>query len=157
MPSYDDQRVAALGELRLYSQPDVPPTLDSTQLDSILDSTARAAIWTASQTYEVGSVILPTVRNGRRYRVAEGGTSGATEPSWSTANGARISDGDDLVFVEDGPDFRNVFNVRAAIHKAWIVKASKASALFASGNAQMQQAYEQCLKQAQAFAPVEVA
>ena len=49
--------------------------------------------WAASTSYEVGDIKIPTSRNGHRYRCITGGTSGSSEPSWPTAEGATVADG----------------------------------------------------------------
>lgn len=160
MPTVAAQLETALAKLRLYAQPDVPPVIDTAELSAILEDTARATIWAAATAYTVGDVVLPTVRNGRRYRVTQAGTSGATEPTWSTSQQSTLTDGTSdplLRWVEAGPDFDNVYNVRAAIHAVCDVKARKASALVATGNAQMQQVYDHWKAEADRTRPVGIA
>lgn len=159
----EQQYNAAYEQLRLFAQPDAEPTLSPDELKAILTAQKRADLWTASTPYSVGDTILPTVGNGHRYVCTQAGTSGTTEPTWSRAMGAIASDGTSdpvLKWQEDGPAFKNVYNVRAAIHQAWIVKAGKASQLYNVGANQsssaQSQVYDQCMKMANAYAPMEI-
>jgi len=49
--------------------------------------------WATDTSYEVGDIKIPTSRNGHRYRCITAGTSGSSEPSWPTAQGATVADG----------------------------------------------------------------
>lgn len=46
-----------------------------------------------SHAYAVGDMVRPTTRNGRTYRCSTAGTSGSSEPTWSTSNGGTTTDG----------------------------------------------------------------
>jgi hypothetical protein len=154
----EQDKEAALAELTLYVQPDTQPTLDAPALDSLLDQVQRAGFWTASTAYLVGDVILPVTLNGRRFRCIRAGTSGAEEPEWPIHWAAIVSDGDDeLLWQEDGPEYKNVFDVRAAIHKAWMLKAAKVSQLHNVGSFNQSQVYEHCLEMADRYAPIGIA
>ena len=78
-------RVTALTLLTEYLQPAVAPTLTTTassgEVDVILDRNKRASTWTAGAAYFVNDVVLPTVRNGHRYRAIVSGVSAATTQS----------------------------------------------------------------------------
>lgn len=161
MATIDDQYDAALAKLTLYAQPDVPPMLSASELAEILLGEQRLAQWEDETDYEYGQVIAPTIRNGHRYRCIQAGTSGSTEPTWVTSTGATLTEGESdpqLKWVEDSSDYASAFNVRAAIHAAWMMKAAKASALYATGVNQgsfrHDQVYEHCLKMAEKFAPI---
>lgn len=52
-----------------------------------------ATTWTASHSYLVGDVVKPTTANGYIYECTQAGTSGATQPTWLTTEGANITDG----------------------------------------------------------------
>jgi|SRR6185312_249546 len=54
---------------------------------------ATAVVWSANTPYTVGQYIKPTGANGFIYRVTKGGTSGGTQPTWSTSAGNVVSDG----------------------------------------------------------------
>ncbi len=159
----EQQYNEAMEQLKLFAQPDVEPILSPDELKAILTAQKRADLWTASTPYVVGDTILPTVGNGHRYVCTQAGTSGTTEPTWSRALGAIAADGTSdpqLRWKEDGPAFKNVYNVRAAIHKAWIVKAGKASISVdikqQVGGMMASQVYDHCIKMSQAFAPMEI-
>lgn len=55
------------------------------------DSAAPA--WAASTAYSIGAIHRPTTANGTVYTVITAGTSGGTEPSWPTTDGATVTDG----------------------------------------------------------------
>ena len=52
-----------------------------------------AITWTASTSYSVGDYVVPTSENGFVYKCITAGTSGSSEPSWPTTEGATITDG----------------------------------------------------------------
>lgn len=163
--SYATQRTAAIADVVLYAQTGIQPTLTTPEVEGIVDSCVKATIWTANTAYEIGAVILPTARNGRRFVCVQRGTSHATtEPTWTVQLYAEYQDGASdpvLTWREDGPDFANVFDIRGAIHTAWMLKAAKANHLYSTsqGNSKFehQQVYEHCLEMAAKYLPVEVA
>ncbi len=160
---------AARARLIALVEPTVTPTLTTTpdgtsEIDAILDNHRRATTWTPNTAYSSGAIVLPTVRNGHRYRCAQAGTSGATsavEPAWLTRNAATITDGDSdpmLTWAEDGPDYANIYDVRAAAHEAWMLKAAKAVENFdlkiGSLSFSLEQGYAHCVQMAQKYAPL---
>lgn len=54
---------------------------------------ATASTWAASVVYAVGDYIKPTVANQYFYKVTKGGTTGGTQPAWSTTEGNVVTDG----------------------------------------------------------------
>lgn len=163
-------RAQALSELKLHAQPDAKPVLTPQDLDAILDSTMPplvklASIWTPNTIIEFGQVIAPTVRNGHWYRcIVHGTTDPATEPLWPTSRDATRSEGpvnsdfSMLTWQEAGPDAANLYDVRIAIYKAWMMKSSKASQNFSvtlgAHSFSRQQVYDHCVAKAMEFAPL---
>jgi hypothetical protein len=49
--------------------------------------------WTANTAYSLGTFVRPTTKNGFVYKCTTAGTSGSTEPSWSTVEGGTVTDG----------------------------------------------------------------
>ncbi len=49
--------------------------------------------WAASTAYKVGDIVRPTTGNGYVYRCFVAGTTGASEPTWSTTKGDNVADG----------------------------------------------------------------
>lgn len=156
MPTVEDHKDAAMIELRRLAQPDSTPALDNVELNSILDDSQRAAFWLAATAFVFGDVVMPTVKNGHRYTCVKGGQSGATEPVWPITIGALIADGA-AEWEEAGPDYENVFDIRAAAHQAWTVKGAKASELFDLNGQSISQIAENCRRMAEAFEPVDIA
>jgi prepilin-type N-terminal cleavage/methylation domain-containing protein len=56
-------------------------------------SGAGGQAWQKSKVYGVGNVVSPITANGFTYTVTQQGTSGTTEPSWSTTVGGITNDG----------------------------------------------------------------
>lgn len=49
--------------------------------------------WVASTAYTLGQTVEPTADNGFRYVCTTAGTTGATQPTWSTTIGNTVTDG----------------------------------------------------------------
>lgn len=163
MPTATEQRDGARLSVTRYGQTATAPTLDSDEVESILDHVKRGDIWAVNTAYNYGDVILPTIRNGHSYSCIQAGTSeadSADEPDWPTLQAEQITEGASdplLTWQESGPDFANLYNVRAAIHAAWMMKAGKAAALYSSGIGETQQVHDHCLKMAERYSPVDMA
>lgn len=156
MPTVEDHKEAALIALRRYAQPDTEPKLTDPELNSILDSVQRASFWASATTFIFGAVVLPVTKSGHRYRCIQAGTTASAEPAWPKRNAAVIADGT-VQWEEAGPDFDNVYDIRAATHEAWTMKAGKASALYDQGNQLYSQIAENCRTMAEAFDPIKIA
>jgi len=50
--------------------------------------------WSSSTSYSKGDIVVPTSRNGRRYRATNAGTSDSGEPTWPTTAGNTVVDND---------------------------------------------------------------
>ena len=48
--------------------------------------------WASGTSYSEGSIVVPTTRNGLRYRATNDGTSGSSEPTWPTTSGETVTD-----------------------------------------------------------------
>lgn len=156
MPTVEDQKEAAMNELRRLAQPDSTPELDDVELNSILDDCQRASFWILSTAFAFGDVVLPATKNGHRYKCTTAGTTAATEPTWPTRDGSTVTDGT-VTWQEAGPDFDNVFDVRSAAGQAWMVKTAKASVLFNGSGQQTSQIAEHCKQMAESFDPINIA
>jgi hypothetical protein len=156
MPTVEDHKEIALAELRRLVQPDVTPALDDVELNAILDRVQRATFWTLTTAFIFGAVVLPATQNGHRYACTQGGTSGATEPTWPTRDGATITDGT-VTWQEAGSDYENVFDIRAAAHEAWLMKEAKALEMFDFGDQKLSQIADRCREKAESFSPILIA
>jgi hypothetical protein len=179
----------ALDQVVILVQANNDPVLDystnKSELRIILANSKRASIWTISTSYEIGSVVMPTTRNGRRYRLiafdGSGTSSGTTEPNWPAPNAegndapvwaniqlspvvgwwrnAIVTDGN-ITWQEDGEDYDSLWDIRRAVFNGWMLKASKAVCAIdlASGQKKLSasQVYDHCISQAQRYAPVYV-
>jgi hypothetical protein len=57
--------------------------------------------WTATTVTPVGMIVIPTVRNGHFYGLAQPGTTGGIQPTWPT-DGTTVADGT-AIWVDLGP------------------------------------------------------
>ena len=55
--------------------------------------------WAATTAYTAGDVVVPTTRNGFEYVATNADTSGSTEPTWPTEEGATITETGDQAWV----------------------------------------------------------
>lgn len=164
--SDETDRTAARAELVGLIQPTSSPVLsetgDGNDVDTILDRHRRSTTWAAETEYQVGDVVMPIVRNGRRYLCVRAGTSGDEEPThWPKRQGAKLAEGESdpqLVWAEDGPGFENIYDVRAAAHDAWTLRATRSAGKFnlslGGQRFNRSEVYEHCVRMAASFAPV---
>lgn len=66
-------------------------TLGSKTLTSTV-ANSFGTTWAASTAYQTGDIVRPTTGNGKLYRAEAAGTSGASEPTWTTLIGDEITD-----------------------------------------------------------------
>ena len=159
-------RETARAEVAATLQWTVYPSLTPLEVYALVDDTLRCSFWLADTVYVAGDVVLPATSNGHRYICLTGGTSTATEPEWSVCRLSTTSDGDDLIWVEDGRAYRNVHDIKQAIHDGWLVKAAKAAkevdATLAGGasagtfSAKANQIYEHCIQMADRWKPYRI-
>lgn len=152
-------KLDAIAEAELYAVPDCTPVITA-DFYAIVDRHKRASIHAVATAYVYGDVVQLATRNGHRYRCVEGGTSAATEPTFPTWDSSSIVDGT-VTWIEAGPDYSNVYDVRAICHDAWMTKAAKSSHLVTTsvGNSRVEASNlaEQCKARARDFAPLEMA
>lgn len=60
-------------------------------------------MWESGHTYIVGDIVVPTTRNGHKYRVTTAGISGVAEPPFPTNSNEAVSNGA-VTFTENGAD-----------------------------------------------------
>lgn len=167
---------SAMIRLRLMCSPATNPVLNDAELATLLLDRQRVAVWTPNTRFVVGDRAVPSVPNGKAYRVAVnpyglwgpeagGGTSGSVEPAWQGATDwprlglPGIADGDDgLFWAEDGPEPSCYWDLRGAAYDAWMLKCAKATPKFntAADRATFYQSqvYLQCEKQAAKYKPL---
>ena len=68
-------------------------TVDTIKAALTAEFSTNYGTWASGTSYDVGTIKIPTSRNGHRYRVIQAGTTGSSEPSWPTAEGAEVTDG----------------------------------------------------------------
>lgn len=118
-----------------------PPTLDASEISALLLSAARVdsagasreatdAEWKASTAYADGDTVVPTSRNGLRYRVSVAGSSGAAEPTWATSG--TVTDGGVTWEIDTASPaaWSPTFDLAIAASEGWRVKAGLVSDRF---------------------------
>ena len=158
------------------------PALTAADMQQLLDGARRAYTWKASTSYPMGSVVMPTTRNGRRYKLisfdGSGTSSGTTEPSWPAPNAASanwpvwgtaqpspivgwwrnavVTDGN-ITWMEDGEDYDSLWDLGRAAFDGWMMKAGRAICAVDLQTGQMRQAqsqiYDHCISMANRYAP----
>lgn len=125
-----EDKELALDRLTTFAQPDVEPTLTETELEDILDQSARAVRWTTVTVLSIGTLVLPTTDDDHVYKVTAGGTTAVSEPTWPDSG--TVTSGT-VEFEEAGLfTYSSLYDVRAALRKCWELKAAKASELISS-------------------------
>ena len=120
-------------------QADADPALDTDDVDRLVDrarrvdpagnrpaNVATAASWAAAHSYVAGDVIT----DGERWwRCDVAGTSGTIEPAWPDLGGYPVTGvtvlDDDVVWVDNGGAWAETWDLRAAAHDGWLLKAAK--------------------------------
>ena len=151
----EEMRHQAYERFVLYAEPDCPPSISGEEA-GILERHMLASIWAQNTAYVSGNVTQPYPRNGHKYVCTVSGTSGTTLPAFSTG---ALTDGT-VTWVEAGSDYENVFDIRAAVHEAWTIKASRSSHLVTTAttgsSVQASLLHQQCRARAIEFAPLDL-
>lgn len=147
---------AAFEELVRLVRPGSAPELTAPELEDALDGNRRAYRWATSLNLTINQTVMPTVRNGHVYRVIQGGTTGASEPTWPTGSDDTVVDGT-ATLIEAGVDFANVYNIRGAAEECWALKERKAITFTLAGDTSFSQVSEQCREESKSLASVLIA
>ena len=113
--------------------------------------------WKPNTPYAVGTMLVPSTRNGHVYRVtAASGNTDATEPAWPTASGGSVTDGS-YTYQEAGlAPWPGAWNLRLAAAEGWRRKAGKAAGNYkftTSGDTlNREQIFRHCLDMARRYA-----
>lgn len=142
---------------QVWAEPSCIPVIEGEGI-AILNRHMRADVWRPETRYMYGDIVQVWPRSGYIYMAVASGMSGTIEPApWGTSLRSRFSDGS-MAWEVVGSDYENVFDVRAAAHEAWSIKAGKASALVTTsvGQSSIQASalHEQCRARAREFAPL---
>ena len=152
--TFAEMKEQAYELLVLYTEPCCAPSIEGLEL-SILSRHIRAKVWAENTVYVAGDVVQPYPRNGYRYECIYGGTSGYTVSIFKTGEFVEGT----VTWRAIGPDYENVFDIRAAAHEAWTIKTSRATHLVttSSGSASVQASllHEQCRARAMEFTPLD--
>lgn len=116
---------SAREEVERKAQTALEPALDASEIAAALAGARRFSTWEAGKAYEYGERVVPTVKNGKRYKAVQGGTSGASEPSWGTVDYSRVSDGG-VVWEEDGMAGQE-WDVGGAVYACLATRLAKAT------------------------------
>lgn len=140
----DEAEARARLELLVAASSD--PALDAATIDYLVAAARRvdewgnsptniatAPVWTPATAYEIGDVVTADPADGRWWRAATSGTSGATEPSWPDLGtspgpyGATVSDGLVLVWEDAGRAWTPTWDLNSAAALGWEAKAALAA------------------------------
>ena len=164
----DQQRDAALQQVRLHAEPTAFPVVTDEDVGRILDSCLQASIWSPETDYEVDDLVVPTSRNRHCYRCVQNGESATTEPTWPLVQGSQVYDGADdtvIIWQEDGPDttrmfHQNLYHWGNAIRLIWLKKAEMVSNLHdtrrSQSSSEKSQLRDQFLKNAKGWEPIKI-
>ena len=137
----------------------VEPVLSDPEIDGLLQETMRARTWSAMTAFKWRDRVVPTTRTGCYFVNVGGGTSGPTEPDWPDSYGRTVDDGT-CKWECRMPDWDELYDLKLATHRAWVLKASKASEYTAvSEDGQSthdEQIYEHCERMAKRWQPVRI-
>lgn len=111
--------------------------------------------WTPNTLVRVGSLVVPTVRNGLVYRATVAGATGATEPTWPTAVGGTVSDAGASWERYAQSFWVPSWDLAAGAVHGWRLKSGKAASgyQFSDGGSSFsrEQILEHCLKMVQVY------
>ncbi|HEX8289817.1 MAG TPA: hypothetical protein VF556_17680 [Pyrinomonadaceae bacterium] len=151
----------AIDYVKLHAQTESFPALESAMVESVVRRHQRASIWTADTDYKIGDKVQPTVPNGHFYECVSPGQSDSVEPDWTLSTHSRMTEfASDLVWRECETDFDgNIYNLRSAVHEAWILKAGCSANQFDVSIDQQKwhrsQVHDHCLSMAQRYIPID--
>lgn len=69
------------------------PAFPTSSGGNVVDNVGINTTWTGNTSYTVGALVIPSTTNGYYYECKTAGSSGSTEPTWSTSNGNTQTDG----------------------------------------------------------------
>lgn len=148
------EREKALMLLKDLSEATVEPSLEDSELEAILDRQKVAQVWQAGIAVRVGTILYPTVANGRWYQVTKAGVTGATEPAWSQGLSTII---ESSVTYQDLGTSRDLYDVQAAAYEAWSKKCAKASQYVSTPGIDMSSIYKRCVEMRESYEQVYMA
>lgn len=137
-----------------WAEPCCTPSIEGEEL-AILARHTLVEIWAPSTYYLLGTEVQLYPRTGRRYIARASGTSGAFAPAvWGTRLRETFTDGT-VTWEVAGSDYENIYDVRAAAHEAWSIKAGRATHLVttSAGNSKIEASalHAQCRARAVEF------
>jgi hypothetical protein len=149
----DQMKEEAYRLLVLMAEPCCVPSIEGEEV-AILNRHQRAEIWTPETTYFYGDEVQLYPSNGYRYMCTRTGISGATLPEFGEYG---VSD-NTVIWQMCGLAYDNVYDVRAATHECWTIKAGRASHLVttSAGNSRVEASllHQQCRARAMEFTPL---
>jgi hypothetical protein len=127
-------------------------------ISRLLDEFKVGSVWVAVTAYAIGDVVIPATSNGHRFVCVKAGTSGAAEPAWTSSQESRFSD-NDVTWEEAGLEV-DLWDLRAAAHRGWMMKAAKASqkadVRIGDNSKSKSQIYSHCIEMATRYTPISI-
>jgi hypothetical protein len=148
----------AITRLKLRGVLDAYPAIAPDTAADILEATVRAAVHAVSTAYDFGDKVIPATANGRVYQCIEGGTTGATAPTWPKNSAARIGQAFDdgtATWKDIGPAHAERYDLNAASRECWLKRAQelaiKTDVSTDGTSIKRSQLYEQAIAQAKRY------
>jgi len=139
---------------------DRQPLLSTDDILAVVDESQRGVLWEANTVYTTGDLVFPATFNGRLYKVTVAGTTSSTEPDWNTSGRNSLTTDNGVEFLDVGPSYKELYDIKRAAWRGWLMKAERCVELTdasdGSVNVRMSQLYDQCMKAASRYRPMEI-
>lgn len=139
---------------------DRQPQLSTDDILAVVDESKRGLLWEPNTAYSIGDLVFPATINGRLYKVTVAGTTSDTEPDWNISGKNSLTTDNGVELTDVGPSYKEVYDIKRAAWRGWLMKAERCVELTdasdGSVNVRMSQLYDQCMKAASRYRPMEI-
>lgn len=144
-------RMARRPDYRGYYDVDVPddPLYPRTVTEGLYP------VWAPSTVYALDDRVVPTIRNGRVYKVTVAGTSGEIAPAFPDTLAGTVTDGEVTWTEVTAPVWMPTYDINVAAAEGWRWKAGRVTDRVSFGsqgdNYNAEQVYLHCLEMAKYY------